>query len=40
MLSLDATDVDVWCRRMTGLVPAGSEEDHFDLDEQVRRFFA
>ncbi|MER6201975.1 SsgA family sporulation/cell division regulator [Streptomyces sp. NPDC001586] len=39
-LSLDAADVDGWCRRMTDLVPAGSERDHFDLDEQLRLFLA
>ncbi|MFE2553061.1 SsgA family sporulation/cell division regulator [Streptomyces sp. NPDC059355] len=39
-LSLGAADVDDWCRRMTDLVPHGSEQDHFDLDEQLRLFLA
>ncbi|MFF3672704.1 SsgA family sporulation/cell division regulator [Streptomyces sp. NPDC002120] len=39
-LSVEAEDVDDWCRRMTDLVPAGSEGDHFDLDEQLRSLLA
>ncbi|MDD9375639.1 SsgA family sporulation/cell division regulator [Streptomyces sp. ZAF1911] len=37
LLTVAESDVDLWCRRMTDLVPRGSEGRHFDMDEKLRR---
>lgn len=37
LLTVAESDVDCWCRRMTDLVPRGSEARHFDMDEKLRR---
>ncbi|MFE4637818.1 SsgA family sporulation/cell division regulator [Streptomyces sp. NPDC056773] len=37
LLTVAEGDVDLWCRRMTDLVPRGSEARHFDMDEKLRQ---
>lgn len=36
LVSACITQINMWCRRMSALVPPGTEHRHFDLDREVR----
>ncbi|MEU9372577.1 SsgA family sporulation/cell division regulator [Streptomyces sp. NPDC048255] len=35
LVSACITHINMWCRRMSALVPPGTEHRHFDLDREV-----